>query len=320
MLSRALSLATVTLLIGCFMAGGARAQNLDAGKSPSQIFSSTCSACHKSPRGLLKTTPASSLPGFLRQHYTTGSDMASMLASYLISNGAADPRYQGRDKRDARQDRRQQEGRSEQPERLGRRQPAQDQARPDADAQPQGEGARPGRVGSRYGRSRAAPDASSTDRQAPFEAATDSKPVGRQKHGRRNRSAPPETPRTEQTVPGDAAKREDASPDASKSESAATDSGRPVSARPDADTAKSDSHKTDGYTIDGERPGGEPARSAAERSRESNEPVPLRSEPAPPTATTSDSAVSAPATTSSTSPPVTAPPAPAGPPVPPISR
>ena len=81
MLSRALSLATVTLLIGCLTAGVARAvENLDAGKSPSQIFSSTCSACHKSPRGLLKNVSASSLPGFLRQHYTTGTDMASMLS------------------------------------------------------------------------------------------------------------------------------------------------------------------------------------------------------------------------------------------------
>ena len=98
MLSRALSSATVMLLIGCLTAGVARAgENLDAGKSPSQIFSNTCSACHKSPRGLLKNTPASSLPGFLRQHYTTGTDMASVLSSYLISNGAADPRYQSKD-------------------------------------------------------------------------------------------------------------------------------------------------------------------------------------------------------------------------------
>src|SRR5512141_65132 len=109
MLSRALSIATVTLLIACLPAGAARAENLDAGKSPSQIFSSTCSACHKSPRGLLKNTPASSLPGFLRQHYTTGTNMASVLSSYLISNGAADPRYQSKDqpKRDARRDARQ---------------------------------------------------------------------------------------------------------------------------------------------------------------------------------------------------------------------
>ena len=47
MVSRALSLATVTLLIGCLTAVGVRAQeNLDRGKSPSQIFSGTCSACH----------------------------------------------------------------------------------------------------------------------------------------------------------------------------------------------------------------------------------------------------------------------------------
>ncbi len=55
MLGRALNLATVTLLIGCFTAIPVRAQNLEAGKSPSQIFAGTCAACHKSPRGLLKT-------------------------------------------------------------------------------------------------------------------------------------------------------------------------------------------------------------------------------------------------------------------------
>ena len=156
MLSRALSLATVTLLIGCLTAGVARAvENLDAGKSPSQIFSNTCSACHKSPRGLLKSVPASSLPGFLRQHYTTGTDMASVLSSYLISNGAADPRYQSKDQpkqKDAKQD-----GRPDQPDRLGRRQPpaapAQEASRPDADgATPQGEGARPGRDAKRLAR------------------------------------------------------------------------------------------------------------------------------------------------------------------------
>src|SRR3978361_2221473 len=99
MLSRALSLATVTLLVGFFAAGAAHAQatNLEAGKSPSQIFAGTCTACHKSPRGLLKTVPASSLPGFLRQHYTTSSDMASVLASFLVSNGATDTRYQAKD-------------------------------------------------------------------------------------------------------------------------------------------------------------------------------------------------------------------------------
>src|SRR5450756_423097 len=95
MLSRALSLATVTLLIGGFAAIPVPAQNLEAGKSPSQIFAGTCTACHKSPRGLLKTVPAGSLPGFLRQHYTTSGEMASLLSAFLISNGATDTRYVG---------------------------------------------------------------------------------------------------------------------------------------------------------------------------------------------------------------------------------
>jgi len=98
MLGRALSLAAVTLLVGCFAASSAwaQAQNLEAGKSPSQLFAGTCNACHKSPRGLLKTVSAGSLPGFLRQHYTTSSDMASQLSAFLISNGASDNRNQAK--------------------------------------------------------------------------------------------------------------------------------------------------------------------------------------------------------------------------------
>src|SRR5215510_8795446 len=92
MLSRALSLATVLLLIGWFVPALAQ-ENLDAGKTPSQLFAGTCNACHKSPRGLLKTVSPSSLPGFLRQHYTTSSNMAGALSAYLVSNGATDTRY-----------------------------------------------------------------------------------------------------------------------------------------------------------------------------------------------------------------------------------
>src|SRR5215472_15748834 len=96
MSSRALSLATVLLLTGLLAAGRGEAQeNLDAGKSPSQIFAGTCTACHKSPRGLLKTVSPSSLSNFLRQHYTTSPNMAGVLASYLISNGATDTRLSG---------------------------------------------------------------------------------------------------------------------------------------------------------------------------------------------------------------------------------
>ena len=94
MASRALSLATVVLLIGCSASMG-QAQNLEAGKSPAQIFSGTCAVCHKSARGLLRTVAPGSLPSFLRQHYTTGTEMAGMLSAYVLANGATDARAKG---------------------------------------------------------------------------------------------------------------------------------------------------------------------------------------------------------------------------------
>ena len=94
MSSRARIFAAVTLLASCLAdpAAWAQAQNLEAGKSASQLFAGTCNACHKSSRGLLRKVPAGSLPGFLRQHYTTGGQMAAVLSAYLIANGAADRR------------------------------------------------------------------------------------------------------------------------------------------------------------------------------------------------------------------------------------
>jgi len=64
-------------------AAAAHAQNLDAGKSPSQIFSDTCNACHRSPRELKQTTP-----GFMRNHYTTDARQAAAMAAYLASVGS----------------------------------------------------------------------------------------------------------------------------------------------------------------------------------------------------------------------------------------
>jgi hypothetical protein len=60
----------------------AAAQNLDAGKSGAQIFSEACSTCHRSPRELRNTSAS-----FLREHYTTNSDMASTMAAYLSGAG-----------------------------------------------------------------------------------------------------------------------------------------------------------------------------------------------------------------------------------------
>ena len=57
--------------------------NLDAGKSPAQIFSDTCNACHRSPREIRRTTAA-----FLREHYTTGMREATAMAAYLAGVGS----------------------------------------------------------------------------------------------------------------------------------------------------------------------------------------------------------------------------------------
>jgi hypothetical protein len=343
MLSRALSSATVMLLIGCLTAGVARAaENLDAGKSPSQMFSNTCSACHKSPRGLLRNTSASSLPGFLRQHYTTGSQMASVLSSYLISSGAADPRYQSKDQskqKDAKQDGR--------PDRPGRRPPPAapaEASRPDGEVgAPQGEGVRRGRDAKRFARPQPAPEATlPADGQPPGQAATDSKSGVRQKQGRRGKQpALAEPPKTEPAAP--AVTEQDALRDAAKPEIAA-DPAKPAVAKPDSDSAKPDPSQTDAITTDGERPAVEAARPLGERARESrppetakiesskenvgSEPNPLRHDPvpqvipaAPPVsaATAPDPSASAPATTSAVPPPVTAT-VPPGLPAPPISR
>src|SRR5579862_6097092 len=100
MLSRARLFAAVTFLAGCLSGQSAWAQatNLEAGKSAVQLFAGTCTACHKSPRGLLKTVAPSALSDFLREHYTTGGDMAAQLATYLISNGASDKSKQSADR------------------------------------------------------------------------------------------------------------------------------------------------------------------------------------------------------------------------------
>ena len=335
MLSRALSLATVTLLIGCLTAGVSAAENLDAGKSPSQIFSSTCSACHKSPRGLLKNTAASSLPGFLRQHYTTGTDMASVLSSYLISNGAADPRYQSKDqaKKDARQKDAKQDARPDQAERFGRRQPpapAQEASRPDGEATaPQGEGRRRGR--DRVARPHPAPEASDSPdgRAPPVRAATDSKSDVKQKRGRRAKpAAVEEPPKSDEPVRSESAK-EDVSRDTVKPETSAVDPAKTDAIKRDVERPDSEAAKP---AVDSERPSRDIKSDSAkvDPSRESvgSDQAPLRSDPPPAASSTTapepdanSSAAPSPAPPSSVEATAPAlPPASSGPPAPPISR
>ncbi len=335
MLSRALSLATVTLLIGCFAVIPVQAQNLEAGKSPSQIFAGTCNACHKSPRGLLRTVPAGSLPGFLRQHYTTSGDMASLLSAFLVSNGAADTRHVGTQPKQAKDSDAKPATLPDQLDRFGRRlrPPApltQQAARPDAEPRqaakhdadglsPQAEPGRQGRNVKRLARPGEAPEAA------------------RAKLSNRGKPGGEEPPKTE-AARTDAAKTDAAKPDAGKEEAS---KGEAVK----GEASTSETGKGEGSKPEGAKPSGEgtsEAKIEAPKETGSGESQVLRADPVPPVtpAPAASPAVSAavssgmpepapespalpvqpapPAVTASVPPPP--PIAPAGPPAPPISQ
>jgi hypothetical protein len=357
MLSRALSSATVMLLIGCFapVPAQAQAQNLEAGKSPSQIFAGTCSACHKSPRGLLKAVPAGSLPGYLRQHYTTSSDMASLLSAFLISNGATDTRYVGsqpKQEKDAKSEAKPAAA-PEQLDRHGRRLhaavPAQEAAKPDSQPErtaepdgeelpPQAEPTRRGRNAKRLARPGEAPDATkpAAEGQAPAQAASERGPDGR-KLGAKQRLSKRGKPGGEELPKTDAAKN-----DAAKTDAAKTDSGKDEPAKgeparedkPQSDTAKYEG-KTEGDKLPGEGQS-EAARIEASKPTGSGESTTLRADPVPPVTPAPQGSSRAPAKVSGGTPepaapaapppavtasmPPAAPAAPAGPPAPPISQ
>ena len=75
-------------LLAVLGAGPAWAQeNLDADKSPAQLFAADCVLCHKTPKGLAKAAGTSGLEGFLREHYTASKEAAAAIAGYLRQVG-----------------------------------------------------------------------------------------------------------------------------------------------------------------------------------------------------------------------------------------
>jgi hypothetical protein len=336
MLSRALISATVALLTGCFVADPVRAQNLEAGKSPSQIFASTCTACHKSPRGLLKTVPAGSLPGFLRQHYTTSPDMASLLSSYLISNGAIDTRYSGgQPKEDAKPNARSSEGKpTEQVDRWGRRlraagpsqEPARPETGPEQAGKPDADGlAEPGRKGRNAKRlARPAEEGAKGDAAAAH-AVNERGPEGR-KSKTKHRLGKKGKPDAEE-LPQDDVAKDAAKPDAGKEEPAKGEAAKEE--KPGGETAKDQGTKPAGMTPSDEGKSGTARIEAPKESGNNQAPAALQSDPvtpAPATPSTASTAVSGGTPEPATQPPVSAsapPPsaaAPAGSPVAPISK
>jgi hypothetical protein len=81
----------VAVLVGAtaaLSAGSVLAQeDLNRGKSPTQLFASDCADCHRSPRALGKRDNASALADFLRVHYTASRESAAAIANYLVSLG-----------------------------------------------------------------------------------------------------------------------------------------------------------------------------------------------------------------------------------------
>ena len=68
------------------MAANTHAQeNLDRNASGPKLFAATCVQCHKSARGLAKGRISFTLSYFLRSHYTSSSETASVLTAYLQS-------------------------------------------------------------------------------------------------------------------------------------------------------------------------------------------------------------------------------------------
>jgi hypothetical protein len=323
------------LLIGCFEAAPAHAQatNLEAGKSPSQIFAGTCTACHKSPRGLLKSVPAGSLAGFLRQHYTTSPEMAGVLSSYLISNGATDTRYsggQGKPDKDARSER---PGAPQQLDRQGRpirvsREPAKPEPEPQHAARPDADGISPQEEGGRRGHNarRLARPAEEGTKPAEGEAAAreagERSPEGRKltakqrlsKRGKANEEMMPKGDKGEAAKP-DSGKEEPAAATATKEDKPAGEAAKDESAKP-SDSRPSDEAKPATAKVESPK---EPApkEPAGQTPAMRADPVPAVA-PAPPAASATSSEPAAAA--SSPSPAPAKPASPAPPSVPPPAQ
>jgi hypothetical protein len=217
MLSRALILAAVAFALGCFGMIPADAQNLEAGKPPSQIFSSTCSLCHKSSRGLLKSVAPGSLPGFLRQHYTTSTDMAAAMSAYVLSNGAANAPVAGGNLTRQGQEAKSGGAPSEPGTERGRKPPSREAARPDADGM---HGNAPPGAG--------APDTALAARQKAAAERKAARLAAKSKAG-----LPPKDEARHEAPKDEAAKTEAAKSDSSKTEVARTDVPKADGTRPD---------------------------------------------------------------------------------------
>jgi hypothetical protein len=78
---------TIRSLALCVASSAGAQGNLDQGKTAAQLYASACATCHKSPQSVFTTKRFFGLETFLREHYTSSSDSAAILAAYLKAQG-----------------------------------------------------------------------------------------------------------------------------------------------------------------------------------------------------------------------------------------
>ena len=74
---------TISSLALCVASSAGAQGNLDQGKTAAQLYASACATCHESPQSVSTTKRFFGLETFLREHYTSSSESAAILAAYL---------------------------------------------------------------------------------------------------------------------------------------------------------------------------------------------------------------------------------------------
>jgi len=85
------------VIIAALIGGPALAQDLNEGKSGSQLYAANCAGCHHNPHGLAKDRYGWTLSSFLQEHYTNSSASAQALTAYLHSVDAPRAKSKGRE-------------------------------------------------------------------------------------------------------------------------------------------------------------------------------------------------------------------------------
>lgn len=86
----------LAVLALCIAAPALAQEDIDAGKTPAQLYAQDCAICHKTPHGLSQAGGIFGLQSFLREHYTASKESAAAIAAYLASIDRGPPPHEQR--------------------------------------------------------------------------------------------------------------------------------------------------------------------------------------------------------------------------------